>query len=79
MLVKSRDLSALTHVGKMSRFTHFARHKILAARHFKLFCTPGSRGESLDIAGGAQEMQENLNVSAGFEHLQQVCNHLQVF
>ena len=39
----------------------------------------GSRVESLDIAGGAQEMQENLNVSAGFEHLQQVCKHLQVF
>ena len=38
---KCRDLRALTHVGKMSRFTHFARHKILAARHFQLFCTPG--------------------------------------
>ena len=40
MLAKCRDLRALTHVGKMSRFTHFARHKILAARRFQLFCTP---------------------------------------
>ena len=27
----------------MSRFTHFDRHKILAARHFQLFCTPVDR------------------------------------
>ena len=40
ILVKCCDLRALTHVGKMSRFTHFARHKISAARRFQLFCTP---------------------------------------
>ena len=40
MLAKCRDLRALTHFGEMPRFTHFARHKISAARHFQLFCTP---------------------------------------
>ena len=43
ILVKCCDLRALTHVGKMSRFTHFARHKISAARRFQLFCTPDDR------------------------------------
>ena len=52
MLVKCRDLRALTHVGKMSRFTHFARHKILAARHVKLFCTPAYRAQPHSIAFG---------------------------
>merc|ERR1719341_2873290 len=37
------NLCALTHVGKMSRFAHFARHKISAARRFQLFCTPGAK------------------------------------
>jgi len=37
---KMLRLRALTHIGEMSRFTHFARHKISAARHFQLFCTP---------------------------------------
>ena len=41
MLAKCRDLRASTHVGEMSRFTHFAGHKILAAGHFQLFYTPG--------------------------------------
>ena len=34
ILMNCRNLCALAHVGKMSRFTHFTRHKILAARHF---------------------------------------------
>ena len=28
-------------ISEMSRFTRFARHKFSAARHLKLFCTPG--------------------------------------
>ena len=34
----------------MSRFTRFARHKFSAARHLKLFCTPGS-----DTGDGCEE------------------------
>lgn len=31
----------LCHIlAEMSRFTHFPRHKMSAARHLKLFCTP---------------------------------------
>ena len=41
MLAKCCDLRFLTHVNEMSRITHFARHKISAARHPQLFCTPG--------------------------------------
>ena len=47
MLAKCCDLRTLTHVGEMSRFTHFARHKISAARHPQLFCTPASGEESI--------------------------------
>ena len=42
ILMNCRNLCALTHVGKMSRFTHFAGHKISAAGHFQLFCTPAN-------------------------------------
>ena len=41
MWAKCQNLRVLMQVGTMSRFTHFARHKFLAARHFQLFCTPG--------------------------------------
>ena len=30
-------------LAEMSRFTRFARHKMSATRHLKLFCTPASR------------------------------------
>ena len=30
-----------SHLAEMSRFTRFARHKMSATRHLKLFSTPG--------------------------------------
>ena len=39
--LKCCDLRALSHLAETSRFTRFARHKMSAARHLKLFCTPG--------------------------------------
>ena len=38
--LKCCDLRALSHLAEMSRFTRFARHKMSATRHLKLFCTP---------------------------------------
>ena len=39
--VKCRDLRALCRIlAEMSQFTRFARHKMSAARHLKLSCTP---------------------------------------
>ena len=32
-------------LAEMSRFTRFARHKMSAPRHLKLFCTPGAVSE----------------------------------
>ena len=52
-MTKCRDLRALMHVGEMSRFTHFAGHKILAAGHLQLFCTPDSGLEALPQAAVA--------------------------
>ena len=53
MLAKCHDLRALTHVGGMSRFTDFARHKISAARRFQLFCTPGGGGDDDVVVVGS--------------------------
>ena len=36
-------------ISEMLRFTRFARHKFSAARHLKLFCTPGN-WDSLSVA-----------------------------
>ena len=34
-----------SYLAEMSRFTRFARHKLTATRHLKLFCIPDCRSE----------------------------------
>ena len=63
--LKCSNLLALSHFGwnvanyvlcrilvEMSRFTRFPRHKMSAARHLKLFCTPGHQTPSTTDPGG---------------------------
>ena len=45
-------------ISEMSRFTRFARHKFSAARHLKLFCTPG--GHNGDAVSGVAAGREPL-------------------
>ena len=63
------DLCALARFGKMSRFTHFTRHKILAARHPQLFCTPGGEGGGggcmVALTQHPQRVAEAIEVAGG--------------
>jgi len=77
ILVKCCDLRALTHVGKMPRFTHFARHKISAARRFQLFCTPAQRWKSNKILYVSQcGHQKNPLLHRFYQLLEQLHLHL---
>ena len=80
ILVKCRDLRALTHVGKLSWFTHFARHKISAARHFQLFCTPAKEGQLSSVgAGRNKEVTRDMQTMLTSGTLSLTCQSRQVF
>ena len=78
--LKCSNLLALSHFGwnvanytlcrilvEMSRFTRFPRHKMSAARHLKLFCTP-AEGPTSGRPLGFWEIPTTLHRTGKYQH-----------